>query len=144
MRSIAWKMLGSAELVDDVLQDAYLKAHRSIDRFRGDAQFQTWLHRIVVNACVDQLRRLAAQREVSIDDHPELAVPAGDEWITDSERVRHALLALPADQRVAVLLVDCEGYSYDEAAAVLGITHGAVGSRLFRARTRLQAMGEST
>lgn len=142
MRSIAWKMLGDAELVDDVLQDAYLKAYRSIARFRGDAQFQTWLHRIVANTAVDHLRRLSGRREVPIDHYPNLAIAADDDRISDSERVRQALLALPDDQRLAVLLVDCEGYSYDEAADVLGITTGAVGSHLFRARSRLQAMGE--
>jgi RNA polymerase sigma-70 factor (ECF subfamily) len=142
MRTIAWKMLGDAELVDDVLQDAYLKAHRSIGQFRGDAQFQTWLHRIVVNAGVDHLRRLSTRREVSLDHQPELALPCEDDRVSDGERVRQALLALPADQRVAILLVDCEGYSYDEAAEILGITQGAVGSRLFRARSTLQTMGE--
>jgi len=52
MRALAWKILGEADLVDDVLQDAYLKVFRSIEDFRGDSQFGTWLHRIVVNTCL--------------------------------------------------------------------------------------------
>jgi RNA polymerase sigma-70 factor (ECF subfamily) len=142
MRAIAWKILGDADLVDEATQDAYLKAHRSIGRFRGESEFGTWLHRIVVNASVDQIRRRSTRHEVSIDLEPELSVPPADDRISDSEHIRQAMLLLPVDQRIAVLLVDCEGYSYDEAADVLGISAGAIGSRLFRARTKLQAIGE--
>lgn len=144
MRAIAWKILGDIELVDDATQDAYLKAYRSVGRFRGDSEFSTWLHRIVVNTCVDHIRRSLKRHEVSIELEPELSVPPADDRLSDSEVIRQALLLLPSDQRVAVLLVDCEGYSYDEAAEVLGISVGAVGSRLFRARTTLQAIGEPT
>jgi RNA polymerase sigma factor (sigma-70 family) len=72
MRATAWRLLGDADAVDDALQEAYLKAHRSISRFRADSRFSTWLHRIVVNTCVDHLRRQANRFEVSIETHPEI------------------------------------------------------------------------
>lgn len=138
MRTLAWRLVGDGDVVDDVLQDAYLKVHRSIAGFRGDAAFGTWLHRIVANTCVDHLRRRSARSEVSIETQAETAVPDGADRVLDSERIRQALLALPFEQRVVILLVDCDGYSYDETADVLGISVGAVGSRLYRARATLQ------
>lgn len=141
MRALAWKMVGDAHVVDDVLQDAYLKAHRSIGRFRGEARFETWLHRIVANTCVDHLRYRAARNEVSIEVQPDVAVPADVDRIDDSELLRQALLSLPFEQRAAVLLIDCDGYSYEQAADALGISVTAVGSRLFRARSALQQRG---
>lgn len=142
MRALAWRMVGDPDVVDDVLQDAYLKACRSISGFREKARFSTWLHRIVANTCVDHLRRQATRDEVSIEMQPALSVPAEVDRLADADCLRQALLGLPAEQRVALLLIDYEGYSYESAAEVLGISVGAVGSRLYRARACLQRMGE--
>lgn len=144
MRALAWRMVGDADVVDDILQDAYLKAYRSIGRFLGKAQFGTWLHRIVANTCVDHLRKRAARAEVSIESQPVLGVPAEvDRW-DDTDCLRRALLSLPYDQRAALLLIDYDGYSYQDAADALGISVTAVGSRLYRARSSLQQIGELT
>jgi len=142
MRALAWRMLGDLDLVDDVLQDAYLKAYRFIHKFNGESAFSTWLHRIVANSCIDCLRRQSTRNEVSFETEREPSVPPADDRVFDSETALTALLSLPFDQRVAVYLIDCEGYSYDEAANLLGISQAAIGSRLFRARSRLQAIGE--
>lgn len=142
MRAVAWKVLGNTDRVDDALQDAYLKAYRGIDRFRGDSSFLTWLHRIVTNTCIDHLRTFKRRNETSIDHRTDVAVPAAEERYSDSERIREALMALPDEQRMAVLLIDCEGYSYEEAAAMLGLSTSAIGSRLFRARRTLNDLGE--
>lgn len=142
MRAVAWKALGSADRVDDALQDAYLKAYRGIGKFRGDSAFLTWLHRIVANTCIDHLRTFKRRNETSIDDRNDVVVPAAEERYSDSERIREALLALPDEQRMAVLLIDCEGYSYEEAATMLGLSTSAIGSRLFRARRTLNELGD--
>ncbi|MEZ5411998.1 MAG: RNA polymerase sigma factor [Acidimicrobiales bacterium] len=144
MRALAWRMVGDADLVDDILQDAYLKAYRSIGGFLGKARFGTWLHRIVANTCVDHLRQRAARAEVSIEVQPVVGVPAEvDRW-DDTDCLRRALLSLPYDQRAALLLIDYDGYSYQDAADALGISVTAVGSRLYRARASLQRIGELT
>lgn len=142
MRALAWRMTGDADVVDDVLQDAYLKAYRSMEGFLEKARFGTWLHRIVANTCIDHLRRQASRAEVSIEVQPSLSVPADVDRLAEADCVRQALLSLPAEQRVALLLIDVEGYTYDAAAEALGISVGAVGSRLYRARASLQRMGE--
>lgn len=126
----------SAEDAADAVQDAMLAAHRSAGTFRHDAAVGSWLHRIVVNACLDRLRREAVR--------PELVVAEADRAVGDHSgvvdtilTVRAALLALPAAQRAAVLAVDMHGYSVSEAACLLGIAEGTVKSRRSRARARL-------
>jgi RNA polymerase sigma-70 factor, ECF subfamily len=126
----------------DALQDAMLKAHRSAASFRHQCAVGTWLHRIVVNACVDTLRRKTAPHHAVVDvvaDPAACALP-DPTTRTDTELVvRHALLRLPVEQRSAVVVVDMHGYSVAEAAALLGVAEGTVKSRRARARARLAA-----
>lgn len=142
--AVAVRTLGDRDDAADALQDALLSAFRRADSYRGDAAVTTWLHRIVVNACLDQVRRRNARPTNSLpedDDHlAELATaPEVDPTVAEEERidVLSALRTLSDDQRAAVVLVDMEGYSVDEAAALLGCPAGTVKSRCARGRARL-------
>ena len=143
MRALAFRMTGTRAGMDDALQDAYLKAFRSIGGFRGDAAFSTWLHRIVTTTCIDHARRRGRRREDELPDEPRpggAAVdPAGD-LVTRRVLLRRALDDLDPDHRAALLLVDGDGLSYGEAGRVLGVPVGTVSSRLSRARTEMRRM----
>ena len=138
--AVALRTLADREEAADALQDALLSAHRNAERFRGDSAVTTWLHRIVVNACLDRLRRRKAHPTVPLPDDPtgragEPVAPAVDH---DTVLVvREALGRLPIDQRTAIVLVDLEGWSVAEAAAILEVAEGTVKSRCARGRARL-------
>lgn len=148
MRALAHRMTGDRTAMDDVLQDAYVKAFRSIRSFRGEARFSTWLHRIVTTTCIDHLRRSSRRGEISLaDDEPGDASTrsvTADPGVVVSRKLdlRRALDHLPVDQRAALLLVDGEGLSYDEAGTVLGIPAGTVSSRISRARREMRTLLE--
>lgn len=127
------------EDADDVLQEAMLSAHRGAPTFRHDAAVSSWLHRIVVNACRDRLRRNASRptEPLSEDGAP---VPDRATGVETAIMVRQALLRLPADQRAAVVAVDMHGFSVADAAVLLDVAEGTVKSRCFRARTRLATL----
>ncbi|SDY19148.1 RNA polymerase, sigma subunit, ECF family [Micromonospora pattaloongensis] len=148
--AVALRLLADREEAADALQDALLSAHRAADRFRGDSAVTTWLHRIVVNACLDRLRRRQAHPTVPLPDGharsdggaptggPEPAAPAPDH--DTALVVRQALAQLPPEQRAALVLVDVQGYPVAEAAQLLGIAEGTVKSRCARGRARLAVL----
>lgn len=142
MRRLAHRMLGSAAAMDDALQDAYLKAWRSLGRFDGRSSFSTWLYRITANVCLDHLRARGRRSEVAMDEKrvPPSRRPGPEREVAERDRLQWALGAMPPEYRVAVLLVDGEGLSYDEVAAVLDIAPGTVASRLNRARRALRVV----
>jgi RNA polymerase sigma-70 factor, ECF subfamily len=123
----------------DALQDAMLSAHRSAASFRNDAAVSSWLYRIVVNACLDRLRRNKNHLVVRLEDD---AYPVSDPTPrTDTAVVvQRALMRLPVEQRAAVVAVDMQGYSVADAARLLGVPQGTVKSRCARARARLALM----
>ncbi len=141
--SLALRTLRNREEAEDALQEALVSAFRRADSFRGDAAVTTWLHRVVVNACLDRVRRNAVRRTEPLPerDGGELAGAgaAVDEAETGSVRldVQEALGHLNADQRAALVLVDMEGYTVEEAARILGCAPGTVKSRCSRGRSRL-------
>lgn len=127
------------EDADDVLQDAMLSAHRGAATFRHDAAVSSWLHRIVVNACRDRLRRNAFRTSGPLtEDCWQVADRTAS--VETALMVRQALLRLPAEQRAAVVAVDMHGYSVSDAAVMLHIAEGTVKSRCSRARARLAAL----
>jgi RNA polymerase sigma-70 factor (ECF subfamily) len=138
--AVAVRTLADREEAADALQDALLSAHRAAARFRGDSAVTTWLHRIVINACLDRMRRRKAQPTVPLPEEgpvrgAELAAPAVDH---DTVLVvRQALAQLPVDQRTAIVLVDLQGYSVAEVATILEVAEGTVKSRCARGRARL-------
>ncbi|ABG95448.1 MULTISPECIES: RNA polymerase sigma factor SigM [Rhodococcus] len=126
----------------DALQEALLSAHRNAGSFRRDAAVRSWLHTIVVNACLDRIRRNKARPAVSLsadeDDEPRDA----RDYVSEVELslvVERALAQLPADQRTAIVAVDLEGRSTSEAAILLGVPEGTVKSRCARGRKKLAA-----
>lgn len=145
--AVAVRTLHDREEAADALQDALLKAYRSAAGFRGEAAVTTWLHRIVVNACLDRVRRRQARPTVPLPsntvDHdgrprPEPASPMIDH---DTHLVvRQALAQLPEEQRSALILVDIQGYPVAEVAVILGVAEGTVKSRCSRGRARLAVL----
>jgi RNA polymerase sigma-70 factor, ECF subfamily len=125
----------SPEDAEDALQDAMLSAHRGAGSFRHDAAVGSWLHRIVVNACLDRLRRAKAHRTVPLED----VYPVADRsaQVETAIVVQRALARLPIEQRAAIVAVDMQGYSVADTARLLGIPEGTVKSRCARARVRL-------
>ena len=148
--AVALRTTGDPEDAADGLQDGLVAAYRRAATFRGDAAVTTWLHRVVVNACLDRLRSAAVRRTATLpeeEDRPlppaaaEAADPALAAERTDQRRlVLAALGQLPPDQRAAVVLVDMEGLPVAEAATVLGIPVGTLKSRCSRGRGRLAVL----
>ena len=142
--AIALRTMRNPEEAADALQDAYISAFRRADTFRGDAAVTTWLHRIVINACLDRIRRNKVRRAEPLPEDPDRSVELG--IITDSDQLEvkerradvvKALAQINADQRAALVLVDMEGYSVEEAAAILGCATGTIKSRCSRGRAKL-------
>ena len=136
--AVALRTLGDREEAADALQDALLSAYRSASTYRGDARVTTWLHRIVVNACLDRVRRNKVRPTVAM---PEDGGPVDPhDRIGDREtamEIEAALATLPDEQRAALVLVDVQGMPVEDAAAVLGVPAGTVKSRCSRGRARL-------
>ncbi|MCW2812081.1 MAG: sigM, partial [Friedmanniella sp.] len=142
--AVALRTTRNPEDAADALQDAYLAAFRRADTFRGDAQVTTWLHQIVVNACLDRLRRAKVRATQPLPEDPDRDPAVGttadaDSWDRAERRseVDTALAQLNSDQRAALVLVDMEGYPVEEAARILGCAPGTVKSRCARGRARL-------
>jgi RNA polymerase sigma-70 factor (ECF subfamily) len=144
MRGLAFRLVADRHAMDDVLQEAYLKAYRGLPTFKVGKDFGAWLYRITYNASIDELRRRKRQPVAMVDQvEPPSASPGPEQVVSASETVRAALAELPIDQRVTVVLVDGEGFDHGEAAEILGIARGTVASRLHRARAVLRrAVGE--
>jgi RNA polymerase sigma-70 factor (ECF subfamily) len=137
--AVALRTTGNPEDAADALQEGLISAMRHAESFRGDARLGTWLHRIVVNACLDRLRRNAARPTVAIPDDDKMPAHPRDDF-ADSETasdVYAALATLTPEQRSAIVLVDIEGYPVEEAAAILEVPTGTVKSRCARGRARL-------
>jgi RNA polymerase sigma-70 factor, ECF subfamily len=138
--AVALRTLGDREESADALQDALVSAFRAgrgESGWRGDSAVTTWLHRIVVNACLDRVRRRAAR---PTDPLPDQEIAAATDHIASRVTgldVSAALLTLPVEQRAALVLVDMYGWPVDEAARVLDCPVGTVKSRCARGRARL-------
>ena len=127
MWAVAVRTCGDREMAADAVQDGFLAAFRRADSFRGEAAVTTWLHRIVVNACLDRLRRRRPTTPLPEDDSLDLADRRDDHASTESALdVRAALAQLPEGQRLALVLVDMHGLGVTEAAQVLGVAEGTV------------------
>jgi RNA polymerase sigma-70 factor (ECF subfamily) len=139
--AVALRTLGDPDDAADAVQDALVSAYRRAGGFRGEAAVTTWLHRIVVNACLDLARRRAARPTQALADADLLPdrhdpVVARETALT----VLSALRQLPVDQAAAVVLVDVEGFPVAEAATILDVPVGTVKSRCARARARLAVL----
>jgi len=140
--AVALRTMCDPDEAADALQDAMISAFRRAADFRGDSAVTTWLHRIVVNASLDRLRRRASRPAVSTSDEEtfEVLVAQDDDPARESDTrldVDAALRILPPPQRAALVLVDMLGFSVADAAVILGISPGTVKSRCARSRARL-------
>ncbi|MFF7992196.1 RNA polymerase sigma factor SigM [Kitasatospora xanthocidica] len=144
--AVALRTLGDREEAADALQDALVSAFRAAAGFQGRSAVTTWLHRIVVNACLDRARRSATRRTTPLDEDPQRldtlvgAAEPADSPVVRAELHREltaALDELPVEQRAALVLVDMQGYPVAEAAELLGVPVGTVKSRCARGRARL-------
>lgn len=157
---IARKLMPSESDAQDVLQDAFLAAVRSIARFEGDSRLSTWLHRIVVNAGLMKLRARRSRPELAIEDlqprflddghHADWPAPwkRGEETAAleaeETRRLLHeSIAALPDSYRTVVTLRDIEGRTTEETARHLGESENAVKIRLHRARLALRSILDS-
>lgn len=136
--SLARRRSRNAEDADDALQEAMLSAHRAAGSFRHDAAVGSWLHRIVVNACLDRRRRGGFPTTPLTEDCRPLADRTDS--VETAIMIRQALMRLSVGQRAAVVAVDMYGYSVADAATLLAVAEGTVKSRCARGRTRLAAM----
>lgn len=131
-------MLGAPESVDDVLQEAFVRAYRRLPgKFESERQEAAWLYKIVFRCCLNELRRRRRCPEIA-GLPTERADNADGGPLSDIE-IASALASLPIEQRAVVLLVDLTGFDYETTARVLHIPRGTVASRLNVARTRLRA-----
>lgn len=144
---------GSGSDAEDIAQEAFLRAHRALAKFKGASTFRTWLYQIATNVARtelgkrrhDPLRQVFGGRTAGPDDQDDRAIdrieaPGNFEAaVVARDRVRRALETLPAEWREAVVLRDIEGLDYREIAAALEIPIGTVESRIFRGRERLRA-----
>jgi len=140
--AVALRTVCDPEEAADALQDAMVSAFRRAGDFRGESAVTTWLHRIVVNASLDRLRRRAARPAVSTGDEQvleALGTQDGDPARSTDTRldVNAALRMLPPPQRAALVVVDMLGFGVADAAVILGTSPGTVKSRCARARARL-------
>lgn len=154
--AVARRIVSSEEDARDAVQDAFLNAFRSLDRFEGNAKLSTWLHRIVVNAALMKLRTRKRKPEQSIegllpsfldDGHHEERFQSWDEPVDklmeraeNRELVRRQIDALPEGYRTVLVLRDIEGLDTEETAKVLGLSVNATKIRLHRARQALRTM----
>lgn len=146
LRALAFSLLRDRDLMDDVLQDVYIKAFVALPGFRGRSSVGTWLYRIAYTTCIDALRRQRRLSAVPDDLAKDVRDPApdlGDE-LAERERLSAALGALPPEQRVAVLLVDRDGFDYQTVAAILDVPFGTAASRVSTARHALRRVLDST
>lgn len=153
--SVALGMVHDHDEARDICQEAFLKVHRSLGSFEGDAQFFTWLYRIVMNLCIDHLRKRRGER-VEFDDAQANGESPDDTGIApkrlgfdparalaDKElraRIRGALAKLSPAHRAVLLMRELDGLSYQEMSEVLGCSIGTVMSRLFHARKKMQKL----
>jgi RNA polymerase sigma-70 factor (ECF subfamily) len=142
--NLAYRMLGRAEDARDATQDAFVSCYRNLAKFRGDAAFATWLHRIAVNACYDVLRKRPPD-PVELTE-ATAGAGGGQSDIADQAAaaldVQRALLTVPGEFRAALIMHDIQGLPYEDIAMALGVPLGTVKSRLHRGRVALgQALG---
>jgi RNA polymerase sigma-70 factor (ECF subfamily) len=143
LRRFAMALTGSRADGDDLVQDALEKALRRLDQYQPGTRLDSWVFRIAQNAWIDQVRSRQARARVVAED-PDADAPGidGRSAMTASmtlHKALHVLASLPQEQRAVVALVQIEGYSYREAAEILGVPEGTVNSRLVRARAVLEA-----
>jgi RNA polymerase sigma-70 factor (ECF subfamily) len=142
---VGLRMLGSRAEAEEIAQETFLRAHRALGEFRGEARLGTWLYAIASRLCLNRLaagdRRHPRADDETLDRLPSSVVDAATtlERLELQSALHQAIADLPEDRRIVVALRDLEGLGYEEIAEVLGLELGTVRSRLHRARMELKA-----
>jgi RNA polymerase sigma-70 factor (ECF subfamily) len=143
--AICLRMLRDREAALDATQDTFLTVFRKVDRYKATAAFSTWLYRVTVNTCYDHLRKQKRKRADRLPETHDILDPtAQDEFdaVDVRPQIEAALADLSPDFRAAIVLVDLQGMSIEQASDVLEVPTGTIKSRLFRARKQLsQSLG---
>ena len=144
--SLVFRMTGSAEDAEDLLQEVFLQAHRKLAGFRGESTLGTWLYRLAMNHCLDHLRGRRAKmgRATESLDVEDAFEPAAHAPIVPTAVSRvdleRAIAALPEGYRAAFLLHDVQGFEHREVAKILGVSEGTSKSQVHKARMKLRAI----
>jgi RNA polymerase sigma-70 factor, ECF subfamily len=144
--NLVFRMAGSAEHAEDLLQEVFLHAHKKLGSFRGDSSLGTWLYRLAVNQCLDYLRGRQAKMAKttrSLDEEgaiePAAVAPAVPTAVSRIDLER-AIARLPEGCRAAFVLHDVEGFEHNEVARLLGVSEGTSKSQVHKARMKLRAI----
>jgi RNA polymerase sigma-70 factor (ECF subfamily) len=138
--AVALRTMRDPDDAADALQDALISAFRAAATFRAESAVTTWLHRIVINACLDRIRRRKARPTVTLPDQGPGEPAEHRDHITERDTaivIEDALAQLPPEQAAAITLVDLQGYSVADSAVILGVAEGTIKSRCARGRARL-------
>jgi RNA polymerase sigma-70 factor (ECF subfamily) len=146
VRNLIFLTLGSADMVDDISQEVFIIVYRKLKSFRFESQFTTWLYSVTLNKCRDHLRKVKIRQlftPISHDDDKDIPFDGEEKGDFDiQEIVRAAVAKLPEKFRVAIIMRDFEGLSYQEIAEMLNSEVGTIKSRVFRGREALKHMLE--
>lgn len=138
--SVCLRIMNDRERALDATQDTFLTVFRKAEQFKGNSALGTWIYRIAVNTCYDQIRRAKRQRTEVLPEHVDPSDPSAEEALESAAlrpEILQALETIPVEFRAAVILSDIEGISLPETAQILGVPVGTVKSRLFRGRRLL-------
>ena len=145
VRNIIYSIFNDSDLVDDLSQDVFIKVYQALPKFRFESSFYTWIYRIAVNKCRDELRKKKVKRFFSFNSFEKTTNMKIENFATttfDDENIRgvieESLKKIPEKFRMPIILKDIDGMSYDEIAEVLDCEVGTVKSRLSRGRTMLK------
>ena len=145
IHSLTFRMTGSLADAEDLAQEAFIRAYRQLDSYRGTARFSSWLYRIAVNVCLNWRQRETRREQVhaswaeSNDAlRPEPESSAGEDAL--GQEVQSALMQLPAKQRAAIVLTVYDGHNHAETAKILGCSETTVSWRVFAARRKLKRL----
>lgn len=138
--AICLRMMRDREAALDAVQETFLTVFRKADRFQAKAAFSTWLYRVAVNTCYDQLRKAKRRKADPLPDTADPADPRSGDLLASAELrpdIETALEQLPTEFRAAVVLVDLEGLALEQAGDILDVPVGTIKSRVFRGRRLL-------
>lgn len=145
--AVALRMCANREDAQDCMQESMIRIYRALSGFKGQSSFSTWVYRITMNTCLDELRRRKARKSTSLDSlldsgwSPANETDTPERHAVQSEQrrtIERAIADLPDDMRAAIVLRDIQGLTYDEIADALSVNVGTVKSRISRGRERLR------
>ena len=150
--NIAYRMMGNEEDAKDMAQEAFIKIYKSIQNFREESSFSTWLYRIVTNVCLDELRKRKKDKlvplELSIETDKGTAIVELSaeretpediyERVEKKQLIQNAISSLGEDYKTVIILRDIQGFGYEEIATMLNCSLGTIKSRINRARNQLK------